>query len=529
MPLLKPFRGIQINRTHLLSRGLVGCWLMNEGGGLNVSDLSCNNRAGSLAGDVSWGSGKSGPALQFAGAAAGRMVIPPTHTNYLTFLVWFMRPSSTFGAEMPLCSDLVSTVLEWQVFGNSGQSTVRCRVDTTGGFTAFNSSAFVVANKWHCLVVTFDGTTIKIYVDGVLNASQVHSQPGIIKTTGYNRYFGVYSNLTSPFAGLMDNAAIWNRALSAAEIAQLYCDPFCMFERKVSPGLLLAPAGQIVSLAGTCAAGANVTESLKVTYRCAGALAAQAQMYGCLTVVGQVPPGEQWFTASLNIEQDWLLAALFGGMTANAFKLGMALTLGWFWMRRSGCSVLYRGPTIDQIDFTNALTVAEQDAGQISPPLYVAHGSNSTYFYAVRRFNTCGYRERTLAAVAKVAIDAQGNLTAPQPNNIFAAAAKQVDGNKIQLTWFYCLLQQESEPVCFRIYHDAASGQIDYQNPIGTISYQGQRFYSYLTEPLAGGRYLFAVRAEDADGVQNGSLARSIIQLVTEIPEAIDILSAESV
>jgi hypothetical protein len=322
---------------------------------------------------------------------------------------------------------------------------------------------------------------------------------------------------------------IFNRALSAAEIAQLCREPFCIFERKVSPGLLLAPAGQIVSLAGTCAAGANVTASLKVTYRCAGALAAQAQMYGCLTVVGQVPPGEQWFTASLNIEQDWLLAALFGGMTANAFKLGMALTLGWFWMRRSGCSVLYRGPTIDQIDFTNALTVAEQDAGQISPPLYVAHGSNSTYFYAVPRFNTCGYRERTLAAVAKVVIDADGNLTAPQPNNIFAAAAKQVDGNKIQLTWFYCLLQQESEPVCFRIYHDAASGQIDYQNPIGTISYQGQRFYSYLTEPLAGGRYLFAVRAEDADGVQNGSLARSIIQLVTEIPEAIDILSAESV
>ena len=190
---------------------------------------------------------------------------------------------------------------------------------------------------------------------------------------------------------------------------------------------------------------------------------------------------------------------------------------------------LYRGPTIDQIDFTNALAVAEQDAGQISPPGYVAHDSNCTYFYAVRRFNTCGYQERTLAALAKVAMDADGNLAAPQPNNIFAAVAKQVAGNKVRLTWFYCPLRQESAPVCFRIYHDGATGQVDYQNPIGTVNYQGQKFYTYLTEPLAVGRYLFAVLAEDADGVHNGSPARSIIQLVPEIPEAVEILGAVSV
>ena len=83
--------------------------------------------------------------------------------------------------------------------------------------------------------------------------------------------------------------------------------------------------------------------------------------------------------------------------------------------------------------------------------------------------------------------------------------------------------------MCFRIYHDAATGQINYQNPLATITYQGQKFYTYLTEPLAGSRYLFVIRAEDADGVQNGSTARLILQLNPQIPEAMDILSAESV
>jgi len=536
MPLLKPTRGLQINLAHPLARGLVGCYLFNEGGGkkaLNVVRPSVSE--GTLEGAAAWKSGGEGFCIEFA---AGSDAVNVAHSSGLAF------DGYTDSYTVIIRAKGGSQSGSYRLLEKGGSSPTRYPVSLQTGVAGTSLSGYIYDGTnlpggsfgvvwdgaWHTLAFVVDNGAdyLYLYKDGIVVASVANT---VTATTanGFSYYIGNRYLYDRDFIGQISCLFMYNRALSAAAIAHLYRKPFCIFERKVSPGLLLAPAGQIVSLAGTCAAGTNVTASLKVTYRCAGALAAQAQMYGCLTVVGQVPPGEQWFTASLNIEQDWLLAALFGGMTANAFKLGMALTLGWFWMRRSGCSVLYRGPTIDQIDFTNALTVAEQDAGQISPPLYVAHGSNSTYFYAVRRFNTCGYRERTLAAVAKVAIDAQGNLTAPQPNNIFAAAAKQVDGNKIQLTWFYCLLQQESEPVCFRIYHDAASGQIDYQNPIGTISYQGQRFYSYLTKPLAGGRYLFAVRAEDADGVQNGSLARSIIQLVTEIPEAIDILSAESV
>jgi len=42
-----------------------------------------------------------------------------------------------------------------------------------------------------------------------------------------------------------------------------------------------------------------------------------------------------------DIERFWLREALFNGMTANAFKLGTTLSLGWFWLRIAGCSALY--------------------------------------------------------------------------------------------------------------------------------------------------------------------------------------------
>ncbi len=229
------------------------------------------------------------------------------------------------------------------------------------------------------------------------------------------------------------------------------------------------------------------------------------------------------------MESRWLREALFGGMTANAFKLGTTLTLGWFWPRVTGCSVLYRGSRMEAIDFDNLLAVAEVDAGEISPPSYVQHNSDSSYFYVVRRVNNCGQQECTLAAAVKVSIDASGDLAKSQPNNIFEAEAKQVDGNKIQLVWYYCPIEQQSAPVRFKVYYDTGTGQIDYENPIATICYAGRRFYSYRSDALDGGKYLLAIRAEDAAGTQNSSLAKLGIQVNATSPDAISILGLEAI
>lgn len=228
------------------------------------------------------------------------------------------------------------------------------------------------------------------------------------------------------------------------------------------------------------------------------------------------------------MEAKFLKDSLFAGMTNNAFKLGTVLTLGWFWSRITGCTVLYRGSSMEQIDFANILAVGGADACEVSPPSYVQHNSGSTYFYVVRRANNCGQQEYTLAAAVKISIDADGNLAPPQSNDIFGAGAQQVSGSKVQLIWYYCPVEQKTEPVCFKVYYDSRTGQIDYESPIAVICYAGRGFYSYRSDALDAGTYLFAIRAEGAGGVENGSLARIRVQLDAISPDGVDILSAEA-
>ena len=229
------------------------------------------------------------------------------------------------------------------------------------------------------------------------------------------------------------------------------------------------------------------------------------------------------------MDRGWLKEALFVGMTSNAFKLGTVLTCGWFWLRVSGCSVLYRGNSMYAIDFTNILVVAEVDASEISPPNYVRHNNSSTCFYVIRRVNNCGDQEHTLSAVVRVSMDADGNLVKPWPNRIFEVRAEQVDGNRIELVWYYCPLGQRQKPVCFRVYGDGGTGQIDYENPVATIPYAGRRFYSYQSDLLNADKYLFCIKAEGAGGTESVSSSQIRIQLDTDGPPVVDILDVETV
>ncbi len=221
--------------------------------------------------------------------------------------------------------------------------------------------------------------------------------------------------------------------------------------------------------------------------------------------------------------------SLYEGDSAKGVKLGMGLTSGDFWARPTGCQTLYRGNSMETMDFLKILTVDEVDASQISPPDYVTHEASTTYFYVVHRVNNCGSEEQGLAAAVKVVIDANGDLAAAEPNDIFLVKAGQVEGSKVKLIWFYSPLEQESKPVCFNIYYDSGTGQVDYQNAIAAIAYAGRKFYSYQTNTLQAGRYLFVVRAEDTDGMDDGSFAGVRVGVIADSPAAIDILSAQAV
>ena len=229
------------------------------------------------------------------------------------------------------------------------------------------------------------------------------------------------------------------------------------------------------------------------------------------------------------MEKRWLKEALFVGHTANSFKLGTVLTLGWFWVRVQGCTVLYRGVSMDEIDFSNTLAVTEITSSQIQPPSYILHSNNTSYFYVVQRISKCGSEERTLSAAVKVAINSEGDLTEPQPNSICILRNQQSTNNENEFIWFYSPIDQKSEPACFNVYYDSGIGEIDYENPVAIIPYAGRIFYSYQSGSLDAGRYLFAIRVEDIAGTEDISSSLAEFQIDATNPETINILSAKAI
>lgn len=227
------------------------------------------------------------------------------------------------------------------------------------------------------------------------------------------------------------------------------------------------------------------------------------------------------------MEYLWYREALFNGFGGNGFKLGTVLTGGWFWVRVEGCCVLYRGEALVDIDFNDVLAVYELGAEEIRVPRYIDYCGGDRYVYNVRRADGCGRCDWSFKASVVVELDSFGHLVQDRCNSVFEICAKQVDSYRVELIWSYFSWQQTDEPISFKVYSNNGTGLMDYEQPIGEVSYDGRRFYNYCTDELNGGRYQFEVGAVGSDMVENNGFARAEIQVRTEKPARLEIIGVE--
>ncbi|MEZ6078124.1 MAG: LamG-like jellyroll fold domain-containing protein [Pirellulaceae bacterium] len=82
------------------------------------------------------------------------------------------------------------------------------------------ASATVADNAWSFVTGTFDGTTVKLYVNGVLAGTDTYTGPINYAASTLRIGSGYSSNLT--WKGGIDEANLFNRALTATEIGELY-------------------------------------------------------------------------------------------------------------------------------------------------------------------------------------------------------------------------------------------------------------------------------------------------------------------
>ncbi|MBO9692805.1 endo-beta-N-acetylglucosaminidase H [Chryseobacterium sp.] len=83
------------------------------------------------------------------------------------------------------------------------------------------SATALNANTWYHVAATYDGSNMKIYINGTLDATK--AQTGSVNSTGaFN--VGYLYNTSRNFNGKIDEVRVWKRALSQTEISQNMCN-----------------------------------------------------------------------------------------------------------------------------------------------------------------------------------------------------------------------------------------------------------------------------------------------------------------
>ncbi|MFA5061909.1 MAG: LamG domain-containing protein [Patescibacteria group bacterium] len=214
--LYKQGGGVIVNKPETakpnLNSGLVGWWTFDgkETTAVTTTDKSRNGIDGTRI-SVTSVAGKIGQAMKFNGT-----------TSKITL------PSFTTGATLTLAGWFKTTSNDQQSIVNNYWDSRGLYFGTVGGkmfsYSTYNSpeafqgNAIIKDNKWHLGVYTLNGTKGRFYVDGILDKEIDQTR------TTFTLAGAIGFGMGSPdyFNGLIDDVRVYNRALSAQEVQQLY-------------------------------------------------------------------------------------------------------------------------------------------------------------------------------------------------------------------------------------------------------------------------------------------------------------------
>ncbi len=207
--------------------GLVIAFGFDEASGTTALDTSGSGLNGTIREAVRV-PGKTGGALSFDGVNDWVTVTDTTGspldlTTGMTIEAW-VNPAAMSGWESIVLKERGAGLLSYGLYAHDG-------APLSGGFAApagyirtgsadqaVRGTDPLPLNAWTHIATTYDGATMRIYVNGVLVASRAQGG-NIAVANGALRIGGNASFTGEFFQGLIDDVRIYNRALSAAEIA----------------------------------------------------------------------------------------------------------------------------------------------------------------------------------------------------------------------------------------------------------------------------------------------------------------------
>lgn len=229
----KPILGRQINWSHPLAKGLVGCWLANEGSG-PLYDITQYQRdyIMTLYAGANWTSGKYGHAINYASSSSQYAQVDkcPLTAWGFTIACWFLSVDITNQQVFFWVGDSALTADHCYLNLKNGTDVIATYAP---GGTAANATATksYSANTWHLAVAAFDDAWCKVWLDGGNSAvASGITKPWMIPDrTGLGRACDASPGYH--LDGKIGVAYIWNHVLTDLQVAQLYREPFCMFKK----------------------------------------------------------------------------------------------------------------------------------------------------------------------------------------------------------------------------------------------------------------------------------------------------------
>lgn len=140
-------------------------------------------------------------------------------SNALTYSVWVAR-TGTSSNQWPQIMGASDTHTGFGIRTNSYGSSIYFEWGYTpfagASWGAIGYGSLAALNNWRHVVVTFDGSVARIYIDGVLvsMSSSTALRPGQASFS--------LTTATSGWQGKVDDARVYGRALSAGEIQAIY-------------------------------------------------------------------------------------------------------------------------------------------------------------------------------------------------------------------------------------------------------------------------------------------------------------------
>jgi hypothetical protein len=202
--------------------GLVAHWKLDDGSGSTASDAGGNGYHGTLVNmaDSQWVTGHVSGALRFDGindyVTAGSAM---PYSNIITVAAW-VKPASLAVDRQIVSEGYNGVITQWELKTSSAGGRVSFR-HWAPGEVGVQSVHSLTVGVWTHVAGTYDGTTWRIYWNGVLDNQNVNS--GIIETNRRVMIGAVDINGTAGqfWHGEIDDVRVYDRVLTTDELAAL--------------------------------------------------------------------------------------------------------------------------------------------------------------------------------------------------------------------------------------------------------------------------------------------------------------------